>query len=423
MDSRTQTERRLALRKALGPGLLWAATAIGVSHLVQSTRAGAGYGFALVGVVLGANLLKYPFFEFGPRYAVATGESLLEGYRRLGRWAVIVYLTLTVGTMFAIVGAVTLVTGSLATQLFGAGLSPLAYSVILLAVCAMILILGRYPLLDAAVKVIIALLAASTLTAGVAAALHGPRAAPDFIGPTLWTRSGFLFLIALVGWMPSAVDISVWQSLWSLERTRQTGYRPTLGEALFDFNLGYVGTAFLAVVFLSLGALVMYGSGQQLAPSATAFAAQLINLYTETLGPWARPVIAVAAFTTMFSTTLTCADAFPRVLRRATEILAPELPRRGPTEWLYWLWMVIVMTGSVLLISRFAGRLRLMVDIATSLAFVVSPVLSYFNYRVVTADHVPREARPPRWLRVLAWIGLVFGTVFALVYLVVLLRG
>ena len=29
------------LRVAFGPGLLWAATAIGVSHLVQSTRAGA----------------------------------------------------------------------------------------------------------------------------------------------------------------------------------------------------------------------------------------------------------------------------------------------------------------------------------------------------------------------------------------------
>ena len=61
--------------KSLGPGLLWAATAIGVSHLVQSTRAGAAYGFALVWVVVAANLLKYPLFEAGPRYAVATGKS------------------------------------------------------------------------------------------------------------------------------------------------------------------------------------------------------------------------------------------------------------------------------------------------------------------------------------------------------------
>ena len=37
---------------AFGPGLLWAATAIGISHLVQSTRAGALAGFGLSGVIL-----------------------------------------------------------------------------------------------------------------------------------------------------------------------------------------------------------------------------------------------------------------------------------------------------------------------------------------------------------------------------------
>ena len=48
--------------KTLGPGILFATTAIGVSHLVQSTRAGAEYGFTLIGFVLMANIFKYPFF-------------------------------------------------------------------------------------------------------------------------------------------------------------------------------------------------------------------------------------------------------------------------------------------------------------------------------------------------------------------------
>ena len=83
---------RAGFLKAFGPGLLWAATAVGVSHLVQSTRAGASYGFSLVGLIILAMILKYPLFEAGPRYAVATGKSLLEGYIRLGRWAVWIYL-------------------------------------------------------------------------------------------------------------------------------------------------------------------------------------------------------------------------------------------------------------------------------------------------------------------------------------------
>ena len=36
------------LWKAIGPGLIWAGAAIGVSHLVQSTRAGADYGFQFI---------------------------------------------------------------------------------------------------------------------------------------------------------------------------------------------------------------------------------------------------------------------------------------------------------------------------------------------------------------------------------------
>ena len=65
--------------RKLGPGLLFAGAAIGVSHLVQSTRAGADFGFGLLWALLLINLIKYPFFQFGPRYAAATGASLLEG--------------------------------------------------------------------------------------------------------------------------------------------------------------------------------------------------------------------------------------------------------------------------------------------------------------------------------------------------------
>jgi len=40
---------KTSFRKAFGPGLMWAAAAIGISHLVQSTRAGAMAGFGLAG--------------------------------------------------------------------------------------------------------------------------------------------------------------------------------------------------------------------------------------------------------------------------------------------------------------------------------------------------------------------------------------
>ena len=106
----------VAVFKRLGPGLLFAGAAIGVSHLVQSTRAGADFGLGLVWALLLVNLVKYPFFQFGPRYTLATGESLLEGYRRMGKGVLIVYYILNLGTMFTIQAAVTSVTAGIALQ-------------------------------------------------------------------------------------------------------------------------------------------------------------------------------------------------------------------------------------------------------------------------------------------------------------------
>ena len=105
--------------KKLGPGLLFAGAAIGVSHLVQSTRAGADFGLGLLWALLLVHLFKYPFFQFGPRYAAATGESLLKGYHKLGKSILIAYFILSLATMFTIQAAVTIVTAGLANSLFG----------------------------------------------------------------------------------------------------------------------------------------------------------------------------------------------------------------------------------------------------------------------------------------------------------------
>jgi len=403
--------------KSLGPGLLWAGAAIGVSHLVQSTRAGANYGFALVWALLLANLFKYPAFEFGPRYAAATGKSLLHGYSDLGKWAMGVFLFMTFGTMFTIQAAVTIVTAGLAAYLFGIPLSPLVWSIIIIVICMLILMIGRYPLLDKLIKFIIILLSISTIIAVFGAINHGNSIQPDYIKPQVWTLSGIAFLVALMGWMPSAIDISVWHSLWTIERRKETKHAPSLKEALFDFNLGYFGTALLAMGFLTLGAMVMYGSGTHFSQSGAGFAKQLIDMYVHALGEWSRPVIGLAAFTTMFSTTLTVTDAFPRVLRKSTEIIFHKHFKNKNTNYLYWVGMLIVVSGSLIVIGFLLNEMTLLVDLATTLSFLTAPILAYINYKVVTGKSMPIQFQPKRWLRILSWIGIFFLSGFSLLFL------
>ncbi len=405
--------------KSLGPSLLWAGAAIGVCHRVQCSRAGGGEELTLVWAVMSASLRKYPFFEFGPRYAAATGESLLAGYKRLGKVAFGIYIVITITTMFTIIAAVTIVTASLVAGVFKpvVELSPVTWSAILLVICAVILVLGQYSVLDGLTKFIIVALSISTVVAVVAAVGHGSSARPDFIPPAIMTKAGIAFIIALMGWMPSPVELSVWTSIWTLERKKQTGHTPKLREALFDFNLAYFITAFLAICFVTLGAMVMYGTGEQFSRKGTVFAAQFISLYTQTLGAWSYPVIVIMAIATMFSTTLTCTDAYSRVLKRSTELIVPAADKWADNKRLYWVWLVVVIVGGVLLITLLKRSMTFMIDLATTLSFLTAPVLAGINYWLVTSRHMPKEAVPPMWLRALSILGISFLTGFGIIYI------
>ena len=132
------------------------------------------------------------------------------------------------------------------------------------------------------------------------------------------------FLIAFLGWMPAPLDVSIWQSIWSLEKDKGTLKTTTTKQAIFDFNVGYVGTIFLAVCFVILGALVMYNSGESFSTKGDVFASQLIALYTQNLGKFTYIFISIAAFTTMFSTTITTLDASPRTMSKANDLLFSE---------------------------------------------------------------------------------------------------
>ncbi|MGR9106521.1 MAG: Nramp family divalent metal transporter, partial [Gammaproteobacteria bacterium] len=404
--------------QSLGPGLILAGTSIGVSHVVQSTRAGAVFGFELVSVILLANLIKYPFFEFGPRYAAATGESLIEGYRRVGSWTLPAFLGLTFLTMFTIQAGVTIVTAGLAANLFEPILSlsvPL-WSVVLLVFIAALLVIGHYPWLDKLMKVMVVVLGISTLIAFVAAWRHGGADTAGFSSPALTDAASIAFIVALAGWMPSAVEISVWHSLWSVEREKQTGHRPTLGESLLDFNFGYIFTVLYALVFLALGALILFGSGKTLPEGSVAFTASFIDLYTSALGDWSWALIATATFTTMFSTTFAVTDAFPRVWRRSIECLYPESRRLHAV--LYWIVLALTSGIALAIISLFTGELKTLIDFATTLSFLSAPLYAYINYRVILAPHVPAAFRPPRWLRILTYFGLFALSLFAAAFMV-----
>ena len=404
--------------KLLGPGLLYAGAAIGVSHLVQSTRAGAEFGYGLVWAVLLANFLKYPFFEMGPRYAASTGKSLLYGYQALGKWALYLYLLITISTMFIIQSAVTIVTAGLVSEITGLAIEPWIISSGLLMICLGILLIGKFSFLDKTMKLIILLLSLTTIVALAFSLMSTSEQYAMYLATFSFSdKTNVLFLIALMGWMPAPLDISVWHSVWAVEKSKEVNEKISLKTALLDFKIGYWGTLFLALCFVGLGASTIYGTGIELEASGGGFAKQLLGIYTNSLGDWAYFIIAIAAFTTMFSTTLTCLDAFPRVLSPATQMIG-GLKSKNSNE-LYWVWILIVVLGTIIILSLFLTNMKGMVDFATKVAFITSPILAVLNYFVIHGKTMPKENRPNVFLKILSWIGIayLFGFSVYFIYL------
>lgn len=402
--------------KTLGPGIIFASTAIGVSHLVQSTRAGANYGFALVGFVILANLFKYPFFEYGSRYANASDESLIDGYKRIGKWMLWLYFLITLGSMFFVSAAVGAVTSGFLQNLFGISEWGQWATIGLFVICAGILLAGKYGILDSMLKVIGAVLLVSTLFAFVLALFKGPNPAMEgFEAPDLWSDSSILFIIALMGWMPTAVDLSTWISLWTIERIKQTGYKPTLKETLTDFNFGYIVSAVLALCFVTLGAYMLFGSGKALPDNSGAFANSVVGMFTEFIGNWSYLIIAAAAFSIMFGTCISVFDGYARSLERVGELML--LNKKEGSSLFYQISLIIVVVGSFLIIYFFGTKLKALVDLATTISFLIAPVIAVVNFRLVLG--LEKEHQPPTWLRILSWLGIVFLTGFALYFVYV----
>jgi len=376
----------------------------------MSTRAGADFGFGLLWALLLVHLFKYPFFQYGPRYATATGESLLDGYRKLGKGVLILYFILSFVVMFTIQAAVTIVTAGLAINLFGLTNDPITWSFLISVIGVVILIFGKYKLLDNLMKIIIIVLSVSTISAVLVAVFNADKTY-SFAQILPQGAIEISFLIAFLGWMPGPLDISIWHSLWAIEKKKDHLEFDTK-KSILDFNIGYMGTIIMGICFIALGALVMFGSDEKFSSNAGLFADQLIGLYTDNLGKSMHIIIGIAAFTTMFSTTLTTLDASPRAMSKTVELLFKKYNKK-----MYWIWISVLFIGTMIILKYFISEMGTLVKIATILSFLTAPFYAIINFLLISGKHTPKEWRPSLGMKILSYFGIIFLIGFNIWYI------
>ncbi len=235
---------------------------------------------------------------------------LLDGYRRVpgpAAWGLWVFLMGTIVQGVTVLAGVLGVAAAVAHAAIPAVPLP-AWSLLLGLTIAVLLATGGFDGLSALSKLMLAVLTAMTVFA-FAARPPGREFVSGLRTPAA-PGAGLLLMAALLGWMPTGIDVAVWHSMWALERRgdwvkrggRRSGdrgeSRNAFGVARVDLWLGYGLSIVLSLLFVALGAEVPRPAGA--VPQGADVALTMARLYTDSLGPWIFPLFMLAAFFGMF---------------------------------------------------------------------------------------------------------------------------
>ncbi len=394
--------------RIFGPGILLATGAVGGSHLISATQAGALYGWQLAIMIILANFFKYPFFKFSTDYVYDTGESLIAGYAKKSPVYLWVYSLLLLASAVISVGAVTLLTSVILKFMLPEGIASITtLSLLLMGVSWLFLVLGHYKLLDRFNKWIMATLILTTILAVFIAAGRPTPMAADFVEISPWNMASLGFIVALMGWMPAPMEFAAMTSMWTKEKVKTD--HTTYKQGLIDFNAGYISSAILALFFLALGVFVQYGSGIEVEMQGGDYIGQLISMYTATIGDWSKLLVAFVAFMVMFGTTVACADGYGRSLAESTRLIRGDAEA---TDKQVLFWTTYTVLGGFILITFFKGQLGTMLKFAMISAFVLAPVFGWLNYSLIKSQK--RLSTP---MTIYSISGLIFLTAVALLFL------
>ena len=270
--------------------------------------------------------------------------------------------------------------------------------------------LGKFNALDKLIKYLIIALSLSTILSFFLAGIEfGEPIKFQQVFPVKNTE--VIFLIAFMGWMPAPLDVSIWNSLWTVEKSKEQ--QNPIKNSIFDFNLGYFGTAVLGICFIGIGYFTIYNSTETLSNSASIFSNQLINLYTSSLGDWSYYLIAIAAFSTMLSTTITAFDASPRAMAVTTELIFDK-----KIKHIYIIWLLILCFGTITIFFIFSSQMGMLIKIATILSFLTAPFYAITNYILISSNKTPKEFRPSKLMHLLSVLGIIYLVGFSVFFLI-----
>lgn len=428
-----------SLARKFGPGIMLMMTGIGTSHLVTAPVAGGRFEYALLWCLPIAYIFKYYGFEMAIRFTHATGRSMLDAYatawKKLPVWYVLITTVIqsAVGQAGRLIAAAAVVFYFFRMYLgidipgFDDDQELAIYALILGVTSVLIILRGRYVVVELATKIAAGVLIACTL----AVFIVEPAPISSFVNFfRLDTPDGsWLIIASFLGLLPTGIDVSLQASEWGKAksvglsklrpRLEKDGVMPVFNSfdgshkdlifdtselpphareycrrwfkiGLIDFRTGHVVSFVLAAIFMLLAAVWIYPSDV----SGNAVMGEIARIFTDSVGPSLMLIFLAGALAATFSTAFNYFDGWPRVVgaccrnlfrntaglpRTSKETLDDAQRKTWYSEYnIYRISMLFSLITSVAIIAGLPRPVYLVL-VASALAYFVAPVIYFLN--------------------------------------------
>jgi Mn2+/Fe2+ NRAMP family transporter len=265
--------------KAIGPGILAAAAGVGSGDLIATMIAGAEYGTALLWAAILGTLLKVALGEGAGRWHLASGTTLLDGWRRLGYWATWFFGIYIVVWGFVYGATAMSAVGLPLNALFG-GLAVREWAMIAGVVGVILVWLQRYHVFEKFIAVLVAFKFVAVVSIAI---LVGPDFVALLKGLTFQLPSGStVYVLGLIGGVGGTITMAAY-GYWAFAK----GWKGTrwLPMMRLDNAVGYIMTGIFVIAMLIVGSTILFG--QKLTESDTGLLV-LGDALGERYGQWAR---------------------------------------------------------------------------------------------------------------------------------------
>ena len=126
----------------------------------------------------------------------------------------------------------------------------------------------------------------------------------------------------------------------------------------------------------------------------------------------------------MLGTCLGVFDGYARALQITGKLVfekkdkdIKEAKESEPNRKRYIISLVFIGVIAFMVAHFFGKQFKSLVDLATTISFIIAPLIAVANYRLVSKKYIDKEKTPPLYMHVLSVLGIIFLTVFAIIYI------